>query len=73
MVDLLLERPLVMRIALGTAPEAKLLAEVVSTLAADSTLLTCHTDLEGDPVSNLEAAHLGANRDHLTSRLMSER
>lgn len=72
MVDLLLERPLIMRIALGAAPEAKLLAEVVSAFAADSTLSTCHTDLESDSVSNPEAAHLGANRDHLTSRLMSE-
>lgn len=53
-----------MGIALGATPETQLLAEVVSAFAADATLSACHSDLEGDPVANLEPAHLRANGDN---------
>ena len=73
MIYLLLEGSLVMGIALGTASETQLLAEVISTFAANTTLSTCHPNLESNPIANLEAAYLRANGDNFTGRLMPER
>ena len=62
-----------MGVALGTASKAQLLAEVVPAFTADTTLPTCHSDLKGNPVANLEAAYLRANGDNFAGRLMPER
>lgn len=71
-VDSLLQRPLEMRKALCTASEAHLLAKVVPPLAADTALSTRHTYLEGDAITNGEAAYLRTNGDDNARGLMAQ-
>lgn len=65
MVDSLLERALVVRVAFGAASESHLLAEVVSTFTADATLATGNTNLKRNPISDFEAADLRSNGNYL--------
>lgn len=54
-----------MWVALGTTPEAQLLAQVIPTLAADCALPTGDADLESNTVTKLEAGHLWPNGNDL--------
>lgn len=70
-IDPLLQSALIVRIGLCAAPESKLLAKVVSTLAADATLAASDANLESHSVAELEASDLRANGDYLARRLMA--
>ena len=71
-VDPLLKSTLVVRVTLGAAPEAHLLAEVVSALPADPALTAGNTNLESNSITQLEASHLGSNGNNFTRRLMAQ-
>lgn len=73
MVDLLLQSSLIVRIALGATPEAKLLAEVVPPFAADATLTTGYTYFKSNPIADFEASYLRSDADNFTGRLMPQR
>lgn len=72
MIDLLLQRSLEMWETLCAASEAHLFAEVIPPLATNATLSTRHTDLEGHSVANRKAAHLRADGNDHTRRLVAE-
>lgn len=73
MVYPLLQRALVVRVALCAAPEAHPLAEVIPAPPAYAAPSARHADLEGDAVAGREAAHLGAHGDDDARRLMAQR
>lgn len=58
--------------ALCTTPEAHLLAEIIPPLAANDTLPTWHANLEGHTIAEGKAAHLGADGNNHTRRLVAK-
>ena len=64
MVYPLLERPLIMRHALGATTETHPFAQVVPSLAADATLAAGDADLERDTVPDIEPHCPGTNSHH---------
>lgn len=73
MIYPLLQRALVVWEALCAAPEAHLLAEVISPLATNATLAASHADLQGHAITKGKAAHMRADGDDHTRGLMAER
>lgn len=73
MVYPILECALEVREALCTTPESHLLAEVVATFPADTTLSARDTDFQCNSISKLEASHLGADGDNSAGGLMAKR
>lgn len=71
-VDTLLEGALKVRDRFGAASESHLLAKVVSSFSADTTLAAGDTDLQSNTVANVEARNLGADGDDGTGGLMSQ-
>lgn len=71
-VDLLLKCALVVRVALSTAPEAQLLAKVITSFTADSALSAGHTDFKSNAVAYLEASDVGPYSHNLARRLVAQ-
>lgn len=72
-VDSLLQCALVVRNTLSAGPELHLLAEVVSTLAADGALSTRDANFESNTIAELEAGDEGPDGDDLARGLVAER
>ena len=72
MVYSLLQSPLEMGYALGTAPEPHFLAKIVSALPADSTLSARNSHLERDSVADSEVAHIWPNCNDNARGLMTK-
>ena len=73
MVYPLLKSALEVRDRFGTTPKPHLLAQVVSTFAADATLAAGDADLKGDPVADVEAQDLRPDSNDGTGGLMTKR
>jgi len=67
MVQACLQRTLEVWEGDGTAPEAHLLAHVVSPTLAILACIAWHTDLEGDPVADFEGRDVLSDGDNFTS------
>ena len=73
MVDSLLQSPLKVRYALRTTPESHLLAEIIPSFPADTTLATWYSYLERYSITNTEAIDFWSNGDYHSRRFMAKR
>lgn len=72
MIYPLLKSSLKVRDTLGATPKPHLLTKIIPAFPADATLATRNTDLEGDTVTNSEAADLRPNGHDRARRFVAQ-